>query len=89
MSTGTILFLLAFGAMIAMHLRGHGGHGQGGHGQGGGHAGCGGGHAHSFHGGGHSAPHDQDPASREAASADRQHPEVAEAGTQHEHGTRM
>ncbi len=83
MSTGTILFLLAFGAMIAMHLRGHGGHGQGG-----GHVGCGGGHAHSSHGGGHSAPHDQDPTSGDDAPAGRQHPEAAEAGTQHEHGTR-
>jgi hypothetical protein len=49
MSVTTILFILAFAGMIAMHLRGHGGHGgghgQGGHDQGhGSHGGCGGGH---------------------------------------------
>ena len=42
-------WLLFIGAMVAMHLFGHGGHG--GHGgrasPSGGHAGCGGGHAHS------------------------------------------
>jgi hypothetical protein len=40
MSIWTLLFLLAFVAMIAMHLRGgHAGHG-------GGHGCCGGGHSH-------------------------------------------
>jgi hypothetical protein len=35
MSIWTILFVLSFVAMIAMHIRGHGGHGHGGgHGQG-------------------------------------------------------
>lgn len=45
MSTGTILFLLFAGVMVAMHFRGHshgGGHG-GGHSHGGG---CCGGHGH-------------------------------------------
>ena len=40
MSLTTLLFLIFFVGMIAMHLRGHGGHGAG-------HGGCGGhGHGH-------------------------------------------
>jgi hypothetical protein len=46
MSTGTILILVFAVAMIAMHLRSHGGHGSG---HGGGHG--------SGHGGGHGSGH--------------------------------
>lgn len=46
MSIVTLLLILAFVAMIGMHLRGHGGHGGGHAGHGGGHGGCGGGHSH-------------------------------------------
>jgi hypothetical protein len=68
MSVTTILFILVFAGMIAMHLRGHGGHGGHGHDQGhgshghdqghGSHGGCGGGHGH----GSHSHSHGSEPA---------------------------
>ena len=50
MSLTTALLILFFVAMIAMHLRGHGGHGGGHRGHGGGHRGHGGGCGSHGHG---------------------------------------
>lgn len=70
MSTGTIFLLLFFVMMIAMHLRGHGGHSHGGGGHGGhGHGGQGG---HSGHSGHSPPPGDPaEPQRRETADRER------------------
>ena len=47
MSTATLILLIAFGAMMVFHLRGHAGRGHGGSPGHGGHGGCGGEHSHN------------------------------------------
>lgn len=77
MSISTLLFLLVFVAMMAMHLRG-GGHA----GHGGGHGGCGGGHSH-----GHDDAHTHHPSAPEAGTPAPQDPPQpgGAAGSNDEH----
>jgi hypothetical protein len=82
MSIWTILFLVAFVGMMAMHLRGHGGHG--GHGTGAPTDDRAGGQGHGMHTGG------PDHGSRRRGTAEPQRSQSGDArrATRAEHGSR-